>query len=95
MADTADEGSAGLLLTDLPPVVIESPAALGKPGKPGKKPKKSKPAKPAPPPSIADQHLEYLRKYKDDKASWKFNKNSQTLLIKYVFIKASTNQRHK
>jgi primosomal protein N' (replication factor Y) (superfamily II helicase) len=49
MADTWDEGSAGLLLTDMPPLIAEPLATNDKPGddkpgKPAKKPKKSKDA---------------------------------------------------
>ena len=43
----------------------------------------------APPSKGADPNLQpsliYLRQWKSDKDSWKFNKNHQTLLLKYLF----------
>jgi len=64
----------------------DSPAAkVAKKNKPKKKTKK--PAAEAP--EKADTNLEpslaYLRQWHTDRASWKFNKNYQTLLIKYLF----------
>lgn len=62
------------------------PAAAKKPKK--DKPKKKKPTKAAAAPQ-PDTNLEpslaYLRQWHTDRASWKFNKNHQTLLIKYLF----------
>ncbi len=59
--------------------------------KPAKKPKKKKSKKdpdaaPAPNPDFdLTPTLTYLRLWATDRESWKFNKNHQTLLIKYVF----------
>ena len=54
-----------------------------------KKKKKAAPAKPAaapaPPPSL-QRELEYLQQWKTARDAWKFNKNHQNLLIKYVFV---------
>ncbi|KAK0755037.1 hypothetical protein B0T18DRAFT_316015 [Schizothecium vesticola] len=60
-----------------------------------KKPKKDKPKKKKPKKAAADAapqsdtniepSLAYLRQWHTDRASWKFNKNHQTLLIKYLF----------
>ena len=59
--------------------------------KPAKKPKKKKTKKdpnaaPAPSPDFdLTPTLAYLRLWATDRESWKFNKNHQTLVIKYVF----------
>lgn len=53
-----------------------------------KKPKQKK-TKPEPTPAAEPANIEpslvYLRQWHTDRASWKFNKNHQTILIKYVF----------
>ncbi|KAK1825821.1 hypothetical protein QBC39DRAFT_365890 [Podospora conica] len=52
--------------------------------KPKKKPKKAGDAAPQPDTNL-EPSLVYLRQWHTDRASWKFNKNHQTLLIKYLF----------
>lgn len=61
------------------------PAAAKKPkkDKPKKKPTKAV-AAPQPDTNL-EPSLAYLRQWHTDRASWKFNKNHQTLLIKYLF----------
>ncbi|KAB5554382.1 hypothetical protein GE09DRAFT_125180 [Coniochaeta sp. 2T2.1] len=65
-----------------------------KPGaEPKKAPKKTKKKKKAPKPAAAEPaeafnlepSLAYLRQWQNDRESWKFNKNHQTLVIKYFF----------
>jgi hypothetical protein len=50
------------------------------------KPKVKKPAKKAAPvtPNL-DKAVEYLRQWRYSRASWKFNKNHTTMMIKYVY----------
>ena len=54
-----------------------------------KKAKKQKKKTQTPPPKETDPNLQpsldYLRQWKTDRDAWKFNKNHQTLLIKYLF----------
>lgn len=52
-----------------------------------KKPKKKAPKQPPPPKQPFDltPALEYLRTWNKARDSWKFNKNHQTLLIKYLY----------
>lgn len=52
-----------------------------------KKPKTKKPPKPQAPPQPFDftPVLEYLRAWHNARDTWKFNKNHQTLLIKYLY----------
>lgn len=52
--------------------------------KPAKKPKAPKPQPPAPPPDLTGA-LDYLRRWKTSRDTWKFNKNHQTQLINHVF----------
>ena len=42
MADTRDEGTAGLLLSDAPPLIAETPARAEEDAKPPRRSKKSK-----------------------------------------------------
>lgn len=58
-------------------------AAPKKP-KPAKKKKASKP-QPNPPPHDLTPSLEYLRTWHKARDAWKFNKNHQTLLLKYTY----------
>jgi hypothetical protein len=50
-----------------------------------KKAKKSTSDAPQKPDTNLEPSLVYLRQWNTDRASWKFNKNHQTLLIKYLF----------
>ncbi|CAK7267029.1 hypothetical protein SEPCBS119000_002334 [Sporothrix epigloea] len=64
--------------------------------KKAKKPKKArkKRAEPNPAnkePSNLDRELEYLQLWKTSRETWKFNKNHQSLLIKYVFVGGTNN----
>lgn len=55
------------------------------PKKPKEKKKKSKPAAEPAEPFNLEPSLAYLRQWHTDRESWKFNKNHQTLVIKYFF----------
>lgn len=68
----------------------EDKSTAEKPKKAPKKPKekkkaKSKPAVEPAEPFNLEPSLAYLRQWHTDRGSWKFNKNHQTLLIKYFF----------
>lgn len=61
------------------------PAAAKKPKKDKPKKKPTKAAAAPQPDTNLEPSLAYLRQWHTDRASWKFNKNHQTLLIKYLF----------
>ncbi|KAK3325907.1 hypothetical protein B0H66DRAFT_549744 [Apodospora peruviana] len=68
---------------DTKETVKPKPAKAKKPKKKEKTPKKI-PEAPGPEFSL-EPALSYLRQWDTDRESWKFNKNHQTLLIKYLF----------
>ncbi len=69
-----------------PSATTATPNSKKKPSKKPKKKKKAAKAAAAPTPDFdLTPTLSYLRLWATDRTAWKFNKNHQTLLIKYVF----------
>ncbi|CAK7564164.1 MAG: hypothetical protein SEPTF4163_002048 [Sporothrix epigloea] len=55
------------------------------------KKKSSEPNPASKEPSNLDRELEYLQQWKTSRDTWKFNKNHQSLLIKYLFVGGANN----
>ncbi|CAK7273011.1 hypothetical protein SEPCBS57363_005439 [Sporothrix epigloea] len=67
-------------------------AAPKKARKPKKAKKKNSEPNPASKePSNLDRELDYLQQWKTSRDTWKFNKNHQSLLIKYLFVGGANN----